>query len=224
MYELQLILDCKQIRNINIMTTSNDTLQQTLDKLKSSVEERLKPKFANAGASFPPEKISLIIFKLEQTVELWALKEKAWKKITEYPMTAYSGMLGPKLQEDDGQIPEGVYQMQNLNPQSKFYLSIRINYPNEFDLARAKEDGRTHSGSDIYVHGKDQTVGCIPVGDIAIEEIFYLAGAFGKGEVIISPCKFHDAIPEIQIKIKMHWYQRLMQTIRGAILKYDQEV
>lgn len=206
------------------MSSSENTLQLTLQKLKPTVEDRLKPLFAKAIADFPPEKITLIIYKLEKTVELWALKEKVWKKITVYPMTAYSGMLGPKLQEDDCQIPEGVYQMENLNPLSKFHLSIKINYPSAFDLERAKEDGRTHSGCDIYVHGKDQTVGCIPVGDIAIEEIFYLAGAFGKGEVIISPCKFHDAIPEIQIKIKMHWYQRLMQMIRGAILKYDQEV
>jgi murein L,D-transpeptidase YafK len=206
------------------MSDTNNILSQKLQQLQPKVEERVKPLFVKATAPFPPEKISLIIYKLEQMVELWALKDKVWKKITEYPMTAYSGMLGPKLQEDDGQIPEGVYQMEKLNPLSKFYLSIRINYPNAFDLERAKEDGRTHSGSDIYIHGKDQTVGCVPVGDIAIEEIFYLAGAFGKGEVIISPCKFHDAIPEVHIKIKMHWYQRLMQSIRSAILKYDKEV
>lgn len=206
------------------MSSSENALQNCLQKLKSSTEERLKPKFEKVGAIYPPEKISLIIYKLEKIVELWALKEKSWKKIHEYPMTAYSGMLGPKFQEDDCQIPEGVYLMETLNPQSKFHLSIRINYPNTFDLARAKEDGRTHTGSDIYIHGKDQTVGCIPVGDNAIEELFYLAGTFGKGEVIISPCKFHDAIPEIQIKIKMHWYQQLLQLIRGAILKYDKEV
>ena len=206
------------------MDKTENNLSETLEKLKHIVEKRIKPYFEKAATTFPPEKITLIIYKLEQMIELWALKNMLWTKIKEYPMTGYSGMLGPKLQEDDGQIPEGVYQMENLNPQSKFYLSIRINYPNAFDLERAKEDGRTHSGSDIYIHGKDQTVGCIPIGDTAIEDLFYLAGAFGKGEVIISPCKFHDSIPEIQIKIKMHWYQKLMQTIRSAILKYDQEV
>lgn len=206
------------------MSNSENTLQQTLAKLKPKVEKHLELLFQKAAATYPPEKISLIIYKLEKTVELWALKEKIWKKITEYPMTGFSGMLGPKLQEGDCQIPEGVYEMESLNPLSNFYLSIRINYPNAFDLERAKEDGRTHSGTDIYVHGKDQTAGCIPVGDAAIEEIFYLAGAYGKGEVIISPCKFHDAIPEIKIKIKMHWYEKLMKQIRGAIFKYDPDV
>jgi murein L,D-transpeptidase YafK len=199
------------------MTNEEKLLPQTLVKLKSKVEKNLQVLFAKAGAIYPPEKISLIIYKHEKTVELWALKEKIWKKITEYPMTGFSGMLGPKLQEGDCQIPEGVYVMETLNPKSKFYLSIRINYPNAFDLERAKEDGRTHSGNDIYIHGKNQTSGCIPVGDEAIEEIFYLAGAFGKGEVILSPSKSENEIPDI----KMHWYEKLTNQIQSAIAKYN---
>lgn len=202
------------------MRNKEQLLPNTLKKLQPKVEPKLRLLFANAGVEYPPEKISLIIYKLEKTVELWVLKENHWKKITEYSMTGFSGMLGPKLQEGDCQIPEGVYMMENLNPESKFYLSIRINYPNAFDLERAKEDGRTHSGSDIYIHGKNQTNGCIPVGDEAIEEIFYLAGTFGKGEVILSPSKSENEIPDI----KMHWYEKLINQIRFAISKYKPDV
>ncbi len=202
------------------MRNKEQLLPNTLKKLQIKVEPKLRLLFANAGAEYPPEKVSLIIYKLEKIIELWALKENHWKKITEYPMTGFSGMLGPKLQEGDCQIPEGVYMMENLNPESKFYLSIRINYPNAFDLERAKEDGRTHSGSDIYIHGKSQTSGCIPVGDEAIEEIFYLAGTFGKGEVILSPSKSENEIPDI----KMHWYEKLINQIRFAISKYTPNV
>ena len=43
------------------------------------------------------------------------------------------------------------------------------------DRARAKADGRTNLGGDIMIHGKAATIGCVPVGDDAIEDIFYLA-------------------------------------------------
>lgn len=201
------------------MSDKEQLLPKTLATLQPKVEPRAKVLFAKAGAEYPPEKISLIIYKHEKIVELWALTKCQWKKITVYPMTGFSGILGPKLQEGDCQIPEGVYTMENLNPKSKFYLSIRINYPNTFDLTRAQEDGRTHPGSDIYIHGKNETNGCIPVGDEAIEEIFYLAGTFGKGEVILSPSKAESNIPDI----KMHWYDKLINQIQCAIAKYNSD-
>ena len=59
---------------------------------------------------------------------------------------AFSGTLGPKLREGDGQIPEGIYGIGYLNPNSSYYLSLKVTYPNASDRARAKKDGRTNLG------------------------------------------------------------------------------
>ena len=70
----------------------------------------------------------------------------------EYPILAASGVLGPKLREGDKQVPEGIYGAEALNPNSKFHLSIRLNYPNTFDRRMAQSDGRTQLGGDIMIH------------------------------------------------------------------------
>jgi murein L,D-transpeptidase YafK len=64
-----------------------------------------------------------------------------------------SGGLGPKLGAGDRQGPERIYAIESLNPNSLFHLSMRLNYPNEFDQMRAKQDGRSDLGGDIMIHG-----------------------------------------------------------------------
>jgi len=61
--------------------------------------------------------------------------------IKSYPFTGFSGGLGPKLREGDGQIPEGVYAIEYLNPNSQFHLSVKLDYPNVFDKAKGRADG-----------------------------------------------------------------------------------
>lgn len=73
--------------------------------------------------------------------------------IKSYPILAASGSIGPKLRESDMQVPEGVYQIESLNPNSQFHLSLRVNYPNEFDREQARIDGRAQLGGDIMIHG-----------------------------------------------------------------------
>ena len=70
---------------------------------------------------------------------------------------------------DDGQIPEGIYGIGYLNPNSSYYFSLKVTYPNASDRARAKADGRTNLGGDIMIHGQAVTIGCVPVGDDAID-------------------------------------------------------
>ena len=104
-------------------------------------------------------KLRILVFKNERSVEVHA---PGWKAPRIYPMTAFSGTLGPKLREGDGQIPEGVYGIGYLNPNSSYYLSLKVTYPNASDRARAKADGRTNLGGDIMIHGKAATIGCVP--------------------------------------------------------------
>ena len=76
-------------------------------------------------------------------LEVWGrLKSGELELIKRYPITGFSGGPGLKLRDGDGQIPEGIYAVEYLNPNSHFHLSIKLNYPNAFDKAKGKADGR----------------------------------------------------------------------------------
>ena len=96
-------------------------------------------------------------------------------------MTGNSGSPGPKRKEGDLQIPEGVYQPLVLNPQSRFYLSIGLNYPNALD----QKYNTDNPGSDIYIHGGSATIGCVPIGDPAIEELFLAVEVVGLQQTMV---------------------------------------
>lgn len=87
---------------------------------------------------------------------------------------------GPKRFEGDGKTPEGSYLINRRNPNSKYYLSLGISYPNVEDVKYAESQGKS-PGGDIFIHGRaggnrglgrDWTVGCIAVKDRHIEEIY----------------------------------------------------
>ena len=163
-------------------------------------------------------KLRILVFKNERMVELHA---PGWKEPRKYPMTAFSGTLGPKLREGDGQIPEGIYGIGYLNPNSSYYLSLKVTYPNASDRARAKKDGRTNLGGDIMIHGKAVTIGCVPVGDDAIEDIFYLANAVGikNVSVVIAPYDMRiGRNPELESS-PLSWYPDLCKEIEAVLLK-----
>ena len=86
-------------------------------------------------------------------------------------------------------MPEGVYRIEYLNPNSSYHLSMKVDYPNAYDPAMAKRDGRTRLGGDIFIHGKDVSIGCVALGDRAIEELFTLVAETGteRVKVIIAP-------------------------------------
>jgi len=89
-----------------------------------------------------------------------------------------AGTLGPKRMEGDYQVPEGFYYINEFNPRSNYHLALGINYPNPSD--RVLSDA-FKPGGDIYIHGSCVTVGCIPVTDQQIEEIYILA-AYAKDQ------------------------------------------
>lgn len=111
--------------------------------------------------------------------------------IYSYKFTGFSGKPGPKLREFDRQMPEGIYEIESYNPNSKFHLSMRLNYPNGFDKKMAKSDGRDLGklGGDIMIHGRSGTVVCFPLEDIAIEEVFTICrlAPAQKVKVIVVP-------------------------------------
>ncbi|MBA4697620.1 MAG: hypothetical protein H2069_09585 [Legionella sp.] len=153
-------------------------------------EAQLRKFFRSSGVAYPPQEIALLAFKKERCIELWARNPKSiWRYIHTYPLTAFSGHLGPKLRENDGQIPEGVYHLTDFNPFSSMHLSILIDYPNGFDRTQAAKDGRRHLGNNIFLHGKSLSAGCLAVGDHAIDQLFLLARRVGLTNInlIIAP-------------------------------------
>jgi len=122
-----------------------------------------------------PKKMRLYLraFKKEQLVEVWAKNDssKQYTLLTTYDFCANSGTLGPKRKEGDLQIPEGFYRINAFNPQSKFHLSLGVNYPNRSDKILGDT---TDLGSDIFIHGGCATVGCIPITNPKIEELYMI--------------------------------------------------
>ena len=116
----------------------------------------------------------------------------SWKQLAHYPILAASGDAGPKLREGDNQVPEGVYHVALLNPNSLFHVSLRVDYPNAEDREHGRIDGRERLGGDIMIHGGRASIGCIAIGDPAIEEVFTLVARSGLEhvEIVIGPHDF----------------------------------
>lgn len=157
------------------------------------LEERL------STLGFSPDGFDVFIraFKYEETLEVWVSKrnQNQFSLLKSYAICKSSGVLGPKRKEGDLQVPEGCYHIDRLNPNSSYHLSLGINYPNKSDRIRGDQQ---QPGSDIFIHGACVTVGCIPLTDALIEEVYTLvATAMESGQqkvaVHIFPARLDNA-------------------------------
>ena len=98
-------------------------------------DEVLRQRFKDKGLAYPPRAILLRAFKQEAQLELWAAdaEDKALVLVHEYRICTSSGTLGPKRRFGDEQVPEGFYELDWFDPQSNFFLSLHISYPNASD-------------------------------------------------------------------------------------------
>lgn len=203
------------------------TVSDAVNSYEPAVKARLKDYFEKAKLPYPPDKITLIGLKSEKMLELWVETGETAILLKKYAVLGASGDAGPKLIEGDCQVPEGIYKIESLNPNSHFHLSMKVNYPNEFDRAKAAADKRTNPGGDIFIHGNNMSVGCIAIGDEAIEEVFVLsARAIKNGiKVIIMPydmrIKDNDsARKNAAAKASPPWIGELYSNIKNEIVKY----
>ena len=198
------------------------TVPDRLEQYGHTVQERLLPYFEAAKVSYPPKKVVLVGLKHEKILEVWVCgEENRFSLIRTYPILAASGRLGPKLREGDRQVPEGLYRIESLNPNSMFHLSLRINYPNEFDRQQAKLDNRTNLGGDIMIHGSNASIGCLAMGDEAAEDLFILAAETGIDNisVILTPVDFRKrAFPEVTHTLP-EWKNLLYEQIKQELSK-----
>lgn len=186
--------------------------------------QRLQEKFRAAKVAWPPQDIVLIAIKDEKSLELFARpKGGAWAFVHRYPVLAASGGIGPKLRQGDKQVPEGIYSVSFLNPESRYHVSMRLNYPNAFDRKMAEQDGRKVLGGDIMIHGKNVSAGCLAMGDAAAEELFVLSAQTGlpNVKVIIAPTDLrrNDGVPGVQAG-QPAWLPRLYSEVAVAMADY----
>jgi murein L,D-transpeptidase YafK len=137
-------------------------------------DEVLRQRFKEKGLVFPPRAILLRAFKQEAVLELWAAEAnvKPYVLVHEYRICTSSGTLGPKRRFGDEQVPEGFYELDWFNPQSNFFLSLHISYPNAADRILGSHQ---NPGGDIFLHGNCASIGCIPITDEGIKEVYWLA-------------------------------------------------
>lgn len=170
------------------------TVEERLDQYGHRVTKRLKPFFEKAGVKYPPAEVAYLAFKDASQLEVYSRENQnqSWIFIRSYPIVKMSGKLGPKLKEGDRQVPEGIYQSELLNPNSRYHLSIRVSYPNSFDRDMARLEDRHNLGGDIMIHGSSVSIGCLAMGNAAAEDLFILSAMTLplKTKIIISPTDF----------------------------------
>ncbi|MCR9220368.1 MAG: L,D-transpeptidase family protein [Alphaproteobacteria bacterium] len=194
------------------------TVESRLDGFGPSARARLAAPFSRAGVPYPPARVRLAAFKAEGRLELFAAAgpggagDAALRFIKSYRMTAgplpvAQAPKGPKRRAGDRRVPEGLYRLHTLNPNSVAHVSIRIGYPNRFDRARAEAEGRAPEslGDAIMLHGggPSGTEGCLALADREMEELFTLladarADAARRGDtapadILIAPRDFRTA-------------------------------
>lgn len=162
----------------------------------TSKEKLVAKTLAEHGISRDSMQIYIRAFKTEKKMELWAknMCDTAFALVKEFPICEISGEIGPKRRSYDLQVPEGFYHINELNPYSKYYLSMRINYPNASDSIRGV---RGHLGNLIYIHGACESSGCIAISDEKIKELFiYCIEAYNSGQkqidITIFPTQLTD--------------------------------
>ena len=196
------------------------TVDERIEQFGAAVERRVGHELEAAGVEYPPHELAYVAFKDTDLLEVHARDEgeTQWRYVMHYPILAASGVRGPKLREGDRQVPEGFYRVAVLNPNSRFHLSIGLDYPNEHDRAIAEQEGREGPlGGDIMIHGNAVSIGCLAMGDTAAEDLFILAALAGAEDVriIVSPTDFRRGVPRYDEK--RAWVRRLYDSIAVAL-------
>ena len=130
-------------------------------------------------------------YKKEAELEIWKMKSSGeYALLKTYPMCRWSGQLGPKKREGDMQVPEGFYTIApgQMNPNSHYYLSFNVGYPNAYDRAYGR------SGGNVMVHGVCSSAGCFSMTDEQVADIYAIAResfAGGQREIQLQSYPFH---------------------------------
>ena len=172
------------------LTSKSDFINQQKEykRVRTAVaekESKISKELSDKGLELSNYHLLFIAFKDIGELNLYVKKinESTYSLLKTYPICEASGILGPKRKQGDYQVPEGFYYIDRFNPSSKFYLSLGTNYPNASDKLKSEA---SNLGGDIFIHGNCVTVGCLPMTDDAIKEIYlFAAHAKNNGQVNI---------------------------------------
>lgn len=201
-----------------ILTTRPDSEAEIVRALADPVRAELMPAAQAADLRWPPRRIWLLAFKEEKSLELWgANRSGRYHRLATYPILAGSGTLGPKRRYGDYQVPEGIYRLGWLNPRSSYHLGIYVAYPNDDDIAHRLVP-REQMGGDIYLHGSNVSIGCLAMGDRAIESLFYVAGRAEQRTILIAP---RDLRVKPAPAGAEPWIDALYQRLRARLAEFS---
>lgn len=143
-------------------------------------EDSLKKQFKKQELQWPPKQMYLRSFKYDSQLEVWVKNnnDDTFTLFKTYKVCALSGAMGPKRIEGDYQVPEGFYHINAFNPKSMYHLALSLNYPNSSDALLSDS---LNPGGEIFIHGGCVTVGCIPIRDNQIEELYVLSSIVKNG-------------------------------------------
>lgn len=201
-------------------TVTAATIEERVEQYGTAARARLQPHFKKAQVAYPPSELIFVGLKEEKTLEVYARNgTNAFKFVSSYPILAASGVAGPKQREGDRQVPEGIYEIELLNPNSSYHLSMRIGYPNAFDRAQAAKENRTKLGGDIMIHGDAKSVGCLAMGDPVSEDLFVLAADTGITNitVILTPVDFRAGKKVPNSEKVTEWIQPVYEQIKTRL-------
>jgi len=181
--------------------TTHSFLEEQLahPRVKAAAREKdatWRELYQEKNLHFPPRQLLLLAFKREALLEVWSSDAAAspFVFVKSFRICSSSGQLGPKRRYGDQQVPEGFYEFDQFNPESRFLLSLHVSYPNSSDRILSSRD---NPGGDIFVHGNCVTIGCLPITDDGIKELYWLAVLAGQAgqkriPIWIFPCQLTD--------------------------------
>lgn len=199
-----------------VARAGRNTIAGVLVRYEDQVVTGLRDRLAQNDIAWPPARLTLVALKAEKKLEVWvAAKKGAYHLLSTYDILAASGGPGPKRKEGDLQVPEGIYRLPLLNPNSSFHLSIRVDYPNRDDIVNASVP-EAQLGGDIYIHGGAASIGCIAIGDAAIEELFVLTARVSARQrrILIAPA---DLRVRSDIVADSAWVEDLYARLRAEM-------
>ena len=168
---------------LQAFTMQNDFLteQKRYKRVRHAIEVKgniVEAALKNQGLSINNYDLLMVSYKVEQELELYVKpkNETTYTKLKTFNICQRSGGPGPKRKQGDLQVPEGFYHIDRFNPASNFYLSLGLNYPNKADRIKSTAN---NLGGDIFIHGACVTIGCMPMTDDKIMEI-YLYAVYAK--------------------------------------------
>jgi len=156
---------------------SFEQAQKNFDRVKDVYERKEELiKMKCRSLDIPEEtfgNVLIRVFKMECVMEMWVQRpDGKYIKFKQFDIYAMSGLLGPKRRQGDKQVPEGFYYINEFNPQSNYYLSLGINYPNQSDIESSAAE---KLGGDIFIHGAQCSAGCMAMSNYYIEDIYMCA-------------------------------------------------